>query len=69
LAATPEFEDNSERFALLLLTPAPKPKGLPRVGRKARSGHADKNALALRGMINLGVEMSSDFGRASFSRT
>ena len=50
------LEDNRRRLSLLPLTLPPKPKGLRREKADGRlSGHADKNALALRGVINSGV--------------
>ena len=52
--ATPE--DNKRRSSLLPLTLPPKPKGLRREKADGRlSGRADKNAPALRGVINSGV--------------
>ena len=52
--ATPE--DNKRRLSLLPLTLPPKPKGLRREKADGRlSGRADKNASALRGVINSGV--------------
>ena len=52
--ATPE--DNNRRLRLLPLTLPPKPKGLRRENADGRlSGRADKNASALRRVINFGV--------------
>ena len=49
-------EDNKRRLSLLPLTLPPKPKGLRREKADGRlSGRADKNASALRGVINSGV--------------
>src|ERR1044072_711228 len=50
------LEDNKRRSSLLPLTLPPKPKGLRREKADGRlSGLADKNATALRGVINSGV--------------
>jgi hypothetical protein len=50
------LEDNRRRLSLLPLTLPPKPKGLRRENADGRlSGHADKNARALRRVINFGV--------------